>query len=435
MKRLKIVKRLAGLAVVAAVFSMTAFSVLAAEGKVTATAVIRADTSTDSEAVGSATKGKTIDILEAVKDSSGTVWYKVPISGGGYGYIRSDLVQTSETIEISSNASSSQTNNKPADTVPTSIGEQQATIKSSDNANIRSGASTQHAVVASVPNGTPVTLIGEATDGSGNKWYQLTCSYNNKSIEGYVRWDLIEVGAGESSEGGGAEGTGTEGAEGENPESAEGENPEGTGDAPAEGTQASADGHNDYEVVYTNQNETGEYDYYLFMNADGTMVKVSELLSASTYANESIQKIQGQLDKEKIIIFILAGVIVLLFIVITILLLKIRGLYYEDYDEDDEEEEEEEEEPEPVRKKVKKRAVEEEPVPIKKRKPTGTNDYERAAKIQDRQGQSKVKGEKELYAAERKEPAKKPSSRKPQNFLIDDDEFEFEFLNMDDKDI
>ena len=38
-------------------------------------------------------------------------------------------------------------------------------------------------------------------------------------------------------------------------------------------------------------------------------------------------------------------------------------------------------------------------------------------------------------AAERKEPARKPAARKAQNFLVDDDEFEFEFLNMDDKDL
>ena len=36
---------------------------------------------------------------------------------------------------------------------------------------------------------------------------------------------------------------------------------------------------------------------------------------------------------------------------------------------------------------------------------------------------------------ENREPVKKQPARKPQNFLVDDDEFEFEFLNMDDKDL
>ena len=76
-------------------------------------------------------KGKTIDILGAVKDSSGTVWYKVSVTGGGFGYIRSDLVQTSETITVTETApaaTTETTTDTPAaslpDTVPTSIGEQ-----------------------------------------------------------------------------------------------------------------------------------------------------------------------------------------------------------------------------------------------------------------------------------------------------------------------
>lgn len=423
MKKLNVIKVIAGFVMATAMFGISAFSSFAAEGKVTAeTAKIRSQASTESEVVGSTVKGKTIDILEAVKDSSGTVWYKVSVAEGGYGYIRSDLVETSETIEVSSNAGSTQTTAQPAETVPTSIGEQPATIRSGNNVNIRSGASTQHKVVVSLPGGTAITLIGEANDSAGNKWYQLSCNYNGRTVEGYVRSDLISIGA--AAEGG--QETEAEGMEGEDPQPAEGESPGEQEGAPEEGSAepVQTDEYNEYEVVYT-ANKAGEYDYYLFMNADGTMVKVSELLNATATAKESIQKMQSQIDNEKIIIIILAVVIVLLFIVITVLLIKIRALYYEDY----EEEEEEEEEPAPVRKRVKKQVAEEqdEPAPQRKKRPAAQDTSERPVKAQDRS--------KELHAAEKKEPVKKPASRKPQNFLIDDDEFEFEFLNMDDKDL
>ena len=440
MKKLSIVKAIAGLAVMAAVFCGTAFSSLAAEGKITAeTAKIRASASTDSEVVGSTVKGKTIDIIEAVKDSSGMIWYKVPVADGGYGYIRSDLVQTSEKIEVSTQTSSgsTQTGSQPAETVPTSIGEQQAVVKSGNNANVRSGASTQHSVVVSLPAGTSVTLIGEANDSAGNKWYQLTCSYSGRTVEGYVREDLLTIGAGEAP----AE-NGAEGGEGEGQDPSQSENPEEA--APEEGGEAPApdEEHNDYKVVYT-ANDAGEQDYYLFLPNEEGMINVPDLLNLYEIAKNSLQeqqKLQDQLDKEKIVIIILAVVIVLLFIVITVLLFKIRSLYYDDYeDEDEEEEEEEEEEPAPVRKKVRRRVVEEEeeptPAPVKKKRPAPSDDYEKPAKPREKSGQPKARGEKELHAAERKEPEKKPASRKPQNFLIDDDEFEFEFLNMDDKDL
>ena len=441
MKKLSVVKGLAGLAVMGAVFMGTVQLSLAAEGKVTAeTAKIRANTSTDSEVVGSTVKGKTIDILEAVKDSSGTVWYKVAVTDGGYGYIRSDLVETSEKIEVS--AGSSQEISQPSQTVTTSIGEQQAVVNSGNNANVRSGASTQHGVVASLPSGTSMTLIGEATDSAGKKWYQLTCDFDGKTVEGYVRSDLITIGAGESQEQPAPENPG-EGGEAENPDPSQGENPEGAeGAAPEENVdvQSPEPEHNDYQVVYT-ANQAGEQDYYLYM-PDGNMVKVTELLGAAENAKDSIQKQQEQLEKEKIII--IAGVIVLLFIVITVLLFKIRSLYYDDYEdeeeEDEEEEEEEEPEPQPVRRKLRRRVVEEEEepeeTPVRKKRPQPVpEEQERPVRQRERTGQPRVKGEKELHAAERREPERKPAARKSQNFLIDDDEFEFEFLNMDDKDL
>lgn len=429
-------KGAAALAAIAVMFYVSAFDVMAATGKVTAdTAKIRAQASTDSDVVGSTTKGQKIDILEAVKDSAGTVWYKVSVTGG-YGYIRSDLVETSESIEAVS-ATTQQTSQQttsteqPPETVPTSIGEQAATISTDGSAKIRSGASTSHSVVTSLPKGTNITLIGEANDNAGNKWYQLTCSYNGRTVEGYVRSDLITIGAaaedGENPEAG-AEG---EPAEGEYPQ--EGEGSEG-GEEEETGSDAEPE-HRDYEVVYT-QNESGEYEYYLYDNVNGNRQKLGELLSAVPTANEKIMELAGQVDKGKIIIIILAVVVVLLFIVITVLLLKIRSLYYDDYEYEDDEEEEPE--PEPV-KKTRRRPLEEEREPVRKKRTSASESSqqrERSERSGERSGKVRRESgrEAELYAAQER-PVKKQPSRKAQNFLVDDDEFEFEFLNMDDKDL
>ena len=149
-------RNLIAFAAAVAVFYFAALNSYAAEGKVIAdTAKIREQANTESTVVGSTVKGKTIDILGAVKDSSGTVWYKVSVTGGGFGYIRSDLVQTSETITVTETApaaTAETTTDTPAaslpDTVPTSIGEQQAQVKSDSNVRIRSGASTSYDTVA-----------------------------------------------------------------------------------------------------------------------------------------------------------------------------------------------------------------------------------------------------------------------------------------------
>lgn len=444
MERLNVKRCMAGFVLFLAAFYLMAFSSLAAEGKVIPkTANIRAQASADSEVVASTTQGKVIDIQGGVKDASGTVWYQVPISGGGHGYIRSDLVQTSDTIKISETSAASQTTSSsgsPAETVPTAIGEQSAVIKASQNVRVRSGASTQHSAIASLPNGTGITLIGEANDNAGKKWYQITCDYNGKSVEGYVRSDLVEVSEGSAPEDGEAP---TEGSEGE--ENPDGEAPEGEGgEEPAPEPEPEPE-HNDYEVVYA-QNDTGEYEYYLYNNVEGNRQKLNELLSAVGAANENNQKLQKSVDNGKIIIIVLAVVIVLLFIAVTVLIFKIRSLSYdydyeedeEDEEEDSEEEEETEEEEVPVRKKRRKRTEEEdeeEEVPVRRKRTSSSDTQERSAKSGDKSSRSRTRAERELYAAEQPETAKRPSSRKPQNFLIDDDEFEFEFLNMDDKDL
>ena len=452
MKRLNVTKRLAGFLLFLAVFGMTAITGFAAEGKVIPkTAKIRAQASMDSEVVASTTQGKTIDIQGAVKDAAGTVWYQVPISGGGHGYIRSDLVETSDKIKVSETtpaSSDSSSSGSPAETVPTAIGETPAVIKSSQNVRVRNGASTQHSAVGSLPNGTAVTLIGEATDNSGTKWYQITCNYNGKTVEGYVRWDLVEAGVAGSPEGG----EGGENPEGEAPEGGEGgENPEGEAPEGGEGGEnpegeaqpAPEPEHNDYEIVYA-QNDTGEYEYYLYNNIEGNRQKLNELLTAVGTANENNQKLQDRVDNGKIIIIVLAVVIVLLFIAVTALIFKVRSLSYDyEYEEEEEEEEEEAEEEEdaeeeeaPVRKRRTRRAEaeEEEEAPARRRRTSSSESRERSAKSGERPARQRAKSERELYAAEA-EPARKPASRKPQNFLIDDDEFEFEFLNMDDKDL
>lgn len=438
------IKGMLGVAVFVLFFTCQVLIGEAAEGKVTAeTAKIRAQASTDSEVVGSTVKGKTIDILGAVKDASGMVWYKVSVTNGGYGYIRSDLVQTSDTIEVTSSSSSSSsessaTSEKPAETVPTSIGET-AAFTSQDSVRIRSGASTSHDAVTSLTKGTAITLIGEATDSAGNKWYQMTCNKNGKTVEGYVRADLItvgeapsaETGTTEAGEGNGEESAATEGTEAENTEGADGENAAGTEDSQeSEVNEPAEPEHNDYEVVYNDET------YWLYDNTNGTMMSVTNLLDVVNQVNENNTSLQSQVKNEKIIIIILAVIIVILVIVMTVLIFKLKdAYYYEDYED---EEEEEEEEPEPVIPKKKKKNVKaeefyEEPVPVKKKKvkesfPEGT----------DRSAEKTVKKkrpEAELQAAEEKKPVKKPAPRKTQNFLVDDDEFEFEFLNMDDKDL
>lgn len=461
-------KGILGFVVAIMVFGLFAIPSLAATGTVTAgTAKIREKAGTDSSVVASTSKGAKIDIVGAEKDSSGTVWYKVPVSGGSYGYVRSDLVETSDTISVTESTSSSSTStsastsaSKPEATVPTAIGEQAATVKCSSNVKVRAGASTQHDVVTSLPNGTAITLIGEANDAAGNKWYQLRCEYNGKTIEGYIRSDLIAIGSNASSvdETDNADTTSADGSETvdgtEMTDGAETENPDasqegdGSEETPAEEPESE---HNDYEVVYmadTENPDTGKY--YLYNNIDGTMADVEALFSTVTTANENVAKLEAESSQKNVIIIILAVVIVLLFIGVTILIIKLKGAYEYDYEDEEEVDEEEFEEPVPGRRRRDSQEDEMQERPRRQermgktpreeeghhvRRERGREEASEREGRPSRNGNPERQGQPSRRSAENNEGTVKKAPRKAQNFLADDDEFEFEFLNMDDKDL
>ena len=434
------IRGMLGVAAFIMVVSLQTFTSLAASGKVIAeTAKIRSEASTGSSVVGSTVKGKTIDIVGAVKDSAGTVWYKVPNGNNTYGYIRSDLVETSDDIKVeaasAATTTTTTTTEKPADTVPTSIGEQAATV-AVESAKIRSGASTSHDPIASLSKGESITLIGEATDSAGKKWYQIRFTKNGSSREGYIRSDLITLGASDaaaSTDGSQTDGSDAASTDGSEETPADGENVDGAEQTETEKTEETQEDtpaepeHNDYEVVYNDET------YWLYDNVNGTMMSVTNLLDVVNQTGADNQSLQKQVTTEKIIIIVMAVVVVILIAAVTILIFKLKdAYYYEDYE--DEEEEIEEEPEHPVKKKKKQSRemdYEEEPVPVKKKR---TREREDFYEEEERPVRQKTRQEADLTAAEEKKPAKK-SARKAQNFLVDDDEFEFEFLNMDDKDL
>ena len=429
------------------IFGLSSVSSFAATGTVTAgSAKVREKASADSTVVASTSKGTKVDIVGAEKDSSGTVWYKVPVSGGSYGYVRSDLVETSDTISVTDNSqSSSSSSSKPEATVPTAIGEQAATVSCDTNVTVRSGASTKHDAVTSLPNGTEITLIGEANDSSGNKWYQLRCEYNGKTIEGYIRSDLIEIASGSSSdstESTDAAGDGTEGTDAETTDGTEGTDQEGIteGDTEEEVVEEPVEEeHNDYEVVYMEDTENpGTGTYYLYNNIDGTMADVEVLFSTVTTANDNISKLESEASQKNILIIVLAAVVVVLLIVMTILIIKLKGAYEYEYDDDDDEEEDEEEfeEPEPrrVRRRVQEEVEEEERPRRQERSPRASRSEEQERPVRRERVREENSERKPRTSGEGESTVRKPA-RKSQNFLADDDEFEFEFLNMDDKDL
>lgn len=117
----------------------------------------------------------------------------------------------------------------------------------------------------------------------------------------------------------------------------------------------------DYSVAFEDDG-SGSSAWYLHDNTMGTRYQVSDLLNAEETNKNNQATIDQTAKSMRFVVILMAFVIVVLIIVVTILIIKVRSTYedYDDYDDDDEDDEdddededEEEEEERPRRKKGK----------------------------------------------------------------------------------
>lgn len=395
-------------------------------GKVTAdSAKIRQSANVNSEVIGSTSAGKTVTITGEVTDASGDLWYEVYVDADTKGYIRSDLVSADgsvPSIQPSSDTGSTTASDTDDTTAPgasaggaeipaeTEMDPQYASVKVAI-AKVRSGASTTKGVVDTLPENTQVIVSGQTNGSDGNIWYYITFTGTDEVEKtGYIRNDLINLG----------EMVPIEDSAEEMPEDTRTESP----------TEPSAT-NNDYQLIYE-LNPDGEFEYYLYDNTgeQKTRQKLAEVLAAAHAQSLNNDKNAKTVSKQKIAIVILIAIIILLAGLMTFMFFKLRDAYYESYEDDEEEDTSQNSKKEETVKK-KALSLDEKPTPSRKK---AVSQEERKAPSRKRTSESeKEMPEKEVTYEE--EPAAQistPPKRKAKNFLLEDDEFEFEFLNMKD---
>ena len=301
-----------------------------------------------------------------------------------------------------------------------------ATVTSS-SVNIRSEASTSASLAGKATSGQELTVTGETQGSDGKTWYAVT--FDN--VSGYIRSDLVEAHVSEVT------------AEPAVDETQETEEPE----------EPIVDNSADYSVAFEDDG-SGSSAWYLHDNTMGTRYQVSDLLNAEETNKNNQATIDQTAKSMRFVVILMAFVIVVLIIVVTILIIKVRSTYedYDDYDDDeeddeededdDEDEDEEEERPRRFGRKKPARYVEEDDddededeeeeeerprrrpakkAPVKKpvRRP-------RVDEYEDEDDEDEDEEEEEERPRRKKGKSKDWQSK---NFL-DDDDLEFEFLDL-----
>ena len=147
---------------------------------------VRSYASTNGDIRSKLNKGTDVSLITSKKGDDGQTWYKVSYTVDGYklnGYIRSDLLTDKNP------AGDSGSSNTSSGSASTSV-----TIRPAV-ANIRSYASTGADIRSKLPAGTTATIISEKNGNDGKKWYKISYTLNGNTMQGYIRSDLVTMGA------------------------------------------------------------------------------------------------------------------------------------------------------------------------------------------------------------------------------------------------
>lgn len=160
---------------------------------------IRQEASASSTRVGGAENGEVLKVLSQVQGSDGYTWYQVEVSGTK-GYIRSDLVEATESgggdttpaggNEGGENGEGGEGGGAPSEV--TAVNPISASV-SGESGKIRDQASSEGQILAEVPTETVLTVTGQATAADGRVWYQVSFISGETQVDGFIRSDFVTL--------------------------------------------------------------------------------------------------------------------------------------------------------------------------------------------------------------------------------------------------
>ncbi len=284
--------------------------------KVTASsAKIRKSADSSSEVIGSAAKDKTISIKSQTKGADGYTWYEVYVDANTLGYIRSDLVSITDGSTPSSSSTTTTTtttttatatpapavNETPADV--TAVEPVSATVTGGQSVRVRSNASTTSQIVTTAENGMALTVTGQAAGTDGNTWYQVNFIANNAEVTGFIRSDYVAL-SGE------LQAPSTEQPAEEQPSE----------EQPAEDTQTTS---KDWDTQLQGD------AWYLLDMVGQKQYKIDDLFSSIdqiTEINAQFETNQKKITSQKVVIIILVILLVAAAVAVTLLIFKIKDM-------------------------------------------------------------------------------------------------------------
>ena len=192
-----------------------------------------------------------------------------------------------------------------------------ATVTGGQSVRVRSNASTTSQIVTTAENGMALTVTGQAAGTDGNTWYQVNFISNNAEVTGFIRSDYVAL---------------------------SGELQAPSAEQPAEEQPAEEQPADDTQTASKDWDTQLQGDaWYLLDMVGQKQYKIDDLFSSIdqiTEINAQFETNQKKITSQKVVIIILVIILVALAAAVTLLIFKIKDMndaaYFSDVEEETE---------------------------------------------------------------------------------------------------
>lgn len=145
---------------------------------------IRSEANASSKSYGNIYKGKTLEVIEVLKNG----WYKVIWKNSPTGYGYTSNVNNKYYLYKATNITTKKATGVPSLKNTTLVG----TYKTTGSVNVRNNAGIQNNVIVIIPKNTKVICEGKYSTYKNTKWYYVSFNYKSINYEGFISSEYLE---------------------------------------------------------------------------------------------------------------------------------------------------------------------------------------------------------------------------------------------------
>lgn len=161
------------------------------QGTVNEAVVLRQNADASSSQVMELTNGQAVTVNNELTGADGTTWYQIFVDKVTVGYVPANTITISEGSSSGNTGTSTPGTGQTMQTV--TVTERVGTVTASTAIRVRAQATTSSNQIASMEPKDTFIVVGDANGADGYVWHEIDFDDHGTMVHGYVRSDLVSV--------------------------------------------------------------------------------------------------------------------------------------------------------------------------------------------------------------------------------------------------